>query len=203
MGKLDFDALVEVNHIYPGWIYEKSKIIKKICEQTRLAVQGKSQKMREEAQKWLSAVCVPGTSTGRKRLPFLSRKEMYLLFRVYFDVCKIRKVHALIKPKHSTGSPELFAKNIRAKFPAMAHDNKTLAEIAGYPIKPGAERISAINVAAKIFGMAVGYTESAILKRIRIHLPDWSKRLGPIKRLARKTAIMLAQKKADPPAPAS
>lgn len=194
---LDFDAIVEINHLFPGWIYKKPKIIKKIHEQTRLAVQGKYPDKREQAQEWLRAVCVPGMSTGRKLLPFLSRKEMYLMFRIYFDICKIRKVYTTIKPKHSKGTPSLLAEKIRAIFPVLVIGDKALAEIAGYSnqSKPGTKPPTAINVAAKMFGKAVGYNERTVRKRIKIHLPDWSQRIGPIKRLARKTAVELVQKK--------
>ena len=87
------------------------------------------------------------------------------------------------------------AANIREIFPAMAIDDATLAEIAGYPIKHIIVQPPAINVAAKMFGQAVGYREHAIRKLIPTHLPDWAKRLGPIKRLARETATELTRKK--------
>ena len=192
---LAFDAIVEVNHLFPGWIYRQSKIVDMIYRQTRMAVQGKSMAKREQAQKWLNAVCVPGTTTGRKLLPFLSRKEMYPLFRIYFDVLKIRKVHALLKPKYSKGSPTLFAANIRNIFPTIAVDDDTLAEIAGYPITKHTNPPSSINVAAKMLGKAVGYNERAIRERKTTHLSDWTRRIGPIKRLARETAAELAEKK--------
>lgn len=192
---LDFDAIVEINHVFPGWIYEQPSIVRKIHEQTRLAVQGKSTERREVAKKWLSAVCVPGTSTGSELVPFLSRKEMYPLFRIYFDVLKIRKVHALTKPKYSRESLALFASHLREFFQAIAVDDKTLAEIAGYSIKKGSKQPFAIDVAAKMLGKAIGYHERAIRNRKATHLSDWDKRIGPIKRLARETATELTSKK--------
>ena len=87
---LDSAALAEINHLFPGWMYRQPKILNMIYQQTRMAVQGKSASMRKDALKWLATVCVPGVSAGRKRLPFISRKEMYPIFRIYFDVLKIR-----------------------------------------------------------------------------------------------------------------